>query len=108
MDVKIGDALTAEEREDPSLLRRREKLRVSATVGCEVSRVNRFMDGYDQSKTVHSWIQSRKARALPLPKTMDDFSQLMISDKVGLKDKKAAMTAQMGNVRTTRAMLRKL
>ena len=108
VDVRIGEALSGEEAGDPASVRRREKLRIAGAAGVEVARVNKFMDGYDQSKMVHAWIQGRKARGLPLPATMEDYYTLMIADKVGLKDRKAAMNAQMGNVRNQRAMLRRM
>ena len=108
LDLKIAQALAPEEKESIENIRRREKLRLASTVGCDVSRINRFVDGYNQSKTVHGWLQTRKARGLPLPKTIEEYQTCMIADNVGLQDKKAAMQAQRGNVRSQRAMLRKM
>jgi signal recognition particle GTPase len=103
LDLKIAQALEPAELADPSLLRRREKIRVSMTAGCDVSRINRFLDNFDQSRQVHKWMQSRKARSLPLPKTMDEYVLCMAADRSGMS--REAMTKGLGRVRSRAAMV---
>jgi signal recognition particle GTPase len=103
IDIKIAQALEPVELEDPSLLRRREKMRISTTAGCDVSRVNRFIDNFEQSRQVHKWMQSRKSRGLPMPKTMEEYLLCMSSDRSGMS--KEAMTKSMGRVRSRAAMV---
>lgn len=92
-----------------SLLRRREKLRLSSAVGVEVARVNRFIDNFEQSATIHKWLQGRKARGAALPSDIVEFQTLLAADKVGMGGtRKTSAQMQYGNVRNTRAMLKRM
>lgn len=106
LDLKVAEALTPAEIADPSLIGRREKLRVAGAAGTEVARVNRFLDAFEQSKNVHRWLASRKARQLPIPTSFDEYIATMSADKVG--SKAAAMKLQMGRVRSQRQMLKRM
>lgn len=107
IDLKLGAALTPSELADPATIRRREKLRVAAAVGVEVSRVNKFLDAYQQSLVVHKWLQGRKAKGQPVPHTLEEYFAFTLADRVGAADKKGSVTAQLGNVRNMRAMMRR-
>jgi signal recognition particle GTPase len=103
IDLKVAQALEPAELADPSLIRRREKIRISGAAGCDVSRVNRFIDNFEQSREVHKWMQSRKTRGLPLPKTLDEYLLCMSSDRSGMS--REAMTKSMGRIRSRVAMV---
>lgn len=62
IDLKIGSAFTPAEQANPRLITGREKLRVATEVGTDVTRVNRFMDGFSQSVMIHKWLQGRKTK----------------------------------------------
>jgi hypothetical protein len=113
LDLKIGAALSPEEVADPDTVRRREKLRIAGVVGVDVARVNRFLDGFHQSVTVHRWLAGRKAAGLALPTTLDEYVAFSVADKVGhtastSSGRRSGAQAQLGNVRSMRAMLRKM
>lgn len=106
LDIKILGALTPAEIADHTIMHRREKLRVAAAVPCDVARVNKCLDGYEQSAIVHRWVLSRKARGLPLPKSLPEFQSLMATDRQGMGlDRKTQMQKMLGNVRNNRAMM---
>jgi hypothetical protein len=126
LDLKIGEAIVASEatREEwwgqekggdvgRGDIHRRDKLRLSGVIGCDVARINRFLDAYAQSCAVHSMLQRRKGRGLPLPEGEERVSEVLREERGGegkaaSSSRKTAMQAQMGNVRTTRSMLKKL
>lgn len=89
-DVKIAECITDEEAGDPSRIQRKEKLRIAAAAGTDVTRVNKFLGGYEQSKTVHAWMMSRKKRGLSIPSNMHDLFPAMLSDRTGMAQNKAA------------------
>jgi signal recognition particle GTPase len=82
--TRIAKALTPEEIADPSLIRAKEKLRIAATVGCDVAKVNAFMDGFESTRAMNEWARGRKSKGLPLPTTLEDFAQLIQQDRVGM------------------------
>ena len=43
VDLKIAQSLEPAELDDPTLLRRREKMRIATAASCDVSRINKFM-----------------------------------------------------------------
>jgi signal recognition particle GTPase len=106
VDLKIGAVLTPVEKADPKLLNGKERLRLAATVGCDAARVNKFIDGYNQSAMIHKWLAGRRSKNLALPSTFDEYIQCMMADKVGLN--KDTMRKQLGKSRSTQAMLRKM
>lgn len=53
-------------------------------MGCDVAKVNQFMDGFESTKAMNEWAKGRKARGLPLPVTLEDFAQLIQQDRVGM------------------------
>ena len=84
VDLKLATALTPDELDDPGLIHRRQKLRLAQDVGCEVPRVTQLLNNYEQNKSVWRWVQSRRARNLPVPATLDGYHAAMSSDKHGL------------------------
>lgn len=98
-DVKIGEAVTPAESANPASIQRKEKLRIAAAAGTDVSRVNKFLDGFEQSKSVHAWIQSRKKRGLPVPESMGELFPAMLADKTGLAANKSAGAHKPRNLR---------
>jgi signal recognition particle GTPase len=106
IDVKIGAALTPAEVADPALLGRREKLRAAGAAGCDVARVNRFLDAFEQSRNVHRWIRKRRERGLAVPSTFEEYVAAMSADRLGTKA--SAMRNAMGRVRGQRQMLKKM
>ena len=103
VDLRIAEALEPAELDDPTLLRRREKVRIATAASCDVSRVNRFVENFEQSRQVHRWLQSRKTRGLAVPKTLEEYSFAMASDRHGVT--KESMARGIGRVRSRTAML---
>lgn len=103
IDLRVAEALEPAELEDPTLIRRREKLRIAAAAGCDVTRVNRFIENYEQSRQVHRWLQSRKARGLAIPRTLSEYVLAVSSDRHGVT--KDSMAKGMGRVRSRAAMV---
>ena len=104
-DLRVANLLTPEELADPALLHRREKLRIATELGVDVSKVNAFLLNYEQTRTMHKWIASRKAAGLPLPKTLEEYQAAMIADKRGVD--RDFQKIQAPRVRSTRGMLKR-
>ena len=62
IDLKIGDALTPAERADPRSVTHAVKVRIATSLGTTVERTNKFLDAFNQSSTVHKWLQGRKSK----------------------------------------------
>ena len=103
VDLKIAESLEPAELDDPTLLRRREKIRVATAASCDITRVNKFMENFEQSKQVHRWLQSRKTRGLAVPKTLEEYVMAMSSDRHGVT--KESMAKGMGRIRSRAAMV---
>lgn len=82
--IRIGEALTAEETADPTLVRAREKLRIATAIGCDVAKVTQFMQAYEMSRTMHGWLQDRKKRGQPLPEGIDEFYALVQQERLAM------------------------
>jgi hypothetical protein len=102
-DLKIAQALTADELADPSLIHRREKLRLAAEAGTEVNKVTAFLESYEQVRGMHRWIKGRRTRGLPVPATLEELQASMMADRTGLPANGGGSTR--GKPRTTRGML---
>ena len=105
MDLKIANLLTPEEVADPSALHRREKLRIAGELGVDVSKVNAFLMNYEQTRTMHKWIASRRSAGIPLPSTLEEYQTAMIADKRGVD--RDFQKIQAPRVRSTRGTLRR-
>ena len=62
IDLKIGDNFTPLERADIRNITPAAKVRVAAAIGTVLPRINRFLDGFQQSQMVHKWLQTRKSK----------------------------------------------
>ena len=62
IDLKIGEGFTPIERADIRNITPAAKVRVAASIGTVLPRVNRFLDGFQQSAIVHKWLQTRKSK----------------------------------------------
>ena len=105
VDLKVANLLTPEELVDPSLLHRREKLRIAGALGVDVAKVNAFLLNYEQTRTMHKWIASRRAAGQPLPRTLEEYQAAMIADKRGVD--RDFQKIQAPRVRSTRGMLKR-
>lgn len=103
VDLKIAESLESAELDDPTLLRRHEKLRIATAASCDVSRVNKFLENFEQSKQVHRWLQSRKVRGLSVPRSLEEYILAMSSDRHGVS--KESMAKGMGRIRSRTAMV---
>jgi signal recognition particle GTPase len=84
VDLKLSEALTPAEKDNVKLIDGAARLRAAAQIGVPVARVNKFLDGYAQSATIHTWLRGRKAAGKALPRTMEEYVNTMLVDKVGL------------------------
>jgi len=82
--LRIAEQLTPEEVEKPSHIRSREKMRIAAAVGCDLAKVNSFVQGFEMTRQMNEWINGRRARGLPLPSTLEEYSALVQQDRVGM------------------------
>ena len=62
IDLKIGEGFSPAERADTRNITPAVKARVAASLGTVVPRVNRFLEGFQQSSVVHKWLQTRKSK----------------------------------------------
>ena len=79
--LNILQAFTPSERADLNLINRDSRLRVAAGTGRTVADVNFVLRQFSGGAMVHQWLQSRKARGLPLPTTQGELSSMMAVDK---------------------------
>ena len=105
LDLKIANELTPGELADPGSIHRREKLRIAAAAGTEVSKVTAFLASYEQVRGMHRWIRSRRERQLPVPNQLEEFQTAMVSDKAGVSNE--MRQPARSKPRSTRAMLLK-
>jgi hypothetical protein len=75
--VKVVEALTADEKADPRLVRRLEKVRIARDAGVDVTAVNRFFTEFESFGAVHDWIASRTSRGEHVPETTMEAMALM-------------------------------
>lgn len=72
----------------------------------DVAKVNAFFRNFDQTVSIHRWVQRRSSEDLPIPKTMDEFLRMSSTDSKGLSGMQGAkqgkgrgrlgMTSQLG------------
>ena len=104
-EMKIFESINPQEQKHHELIGRREKIRIANDATCTVEKVNNFLKGYEQAKSLWMWVQSRKQRKLSIPQSMAEFSAAMSADRTGM-NRKAAM-AQMGSQRRGKSALLK-
>lgn len=104
VDLKIGTELTDVERANVESLDGKSKVRIAAAVGCEVERVNRFVDSYLQSVKIHGWLQGRKAKGVAIPTNMTEFVHCMMADRQHFQAPKKGQGGGAGAKRTKGAI----
>jgi signal recognition particle GTPase len=111
VDLKIGAALTDAERANPKVIDARGKARIAVGVGCDLERVNRFLDNFQQSATIHTWLRGRSERGQAIPTNMTDFVHCMMADRVHFRSAGQKDRTQRGPRPTpgqTRSAMRRL
>ncbi|KAA0157316.1 hypothetical protein FNF27_05043 [Cafeteria roenbergensis] len=106
IDVKVGEQLLPQELRNPTLVGRRQRLRMASDAGVDVAKVNAFFRNFEQTVSIHRWVQRRSSEGLPIPKTMDEFLRMSSTDSKGLSGMQGAkqgkgrgrlgMTSQLG------------
>ena len=98
--IDILDAMTEDERAQPRLLRRREKLRISQETGETVEYVNIVINSFDHFLLMHAWLRDRDERGLPIPESMELCQEEMQKDPSAIPKPllhRQAMTVQLKN-----------
>jgi signal recognition particle GTPase len=75
--VKVVEQLSADEKADPRLIRRPEKVRIARDAGVEITVVNRFLTEFESFGAVHEWIHARVRRGDHVPETTMEAVALM-------------------------------
>ena len=76
--IKIIEAMSADEREDPSSIRRNAKRRIASASGAAINEVNLVMKGFDGALSMYEWISYRKNFDLPLPTSLTEAYDIMM------------------------------
>jgi len=84
-EITVLEKFTEAEREDPALIDREARLRVAADAGKEVPYVNGVLRNYEQMKSTHEWIHSRRAKQKPIPDNQEDMMDMLATDPIKLK-----------------------
>lgn len=84
-DVEIAGKLEGEERKNPSLIGRKEKLRIATAAGVDVSKVNLFLKNWEQHRDMHGWVRARVKADKPLPASPTEYLNMVSADRTGMR-----------------------
>lgn len=104
-EVLVADALQPSDIADYTSIKRKEKRRIATECGVGVDIVNRFLRSFDANAMLHRFIKGRQARGMPLPNTQEEYSQMLVSDRGGMRGRDARKS--FGRVRSPRAAIKR-
>jgi signal recognition particle GTPase len=93
--TRVAEALTEDEKLDPRIIRRPQKLRIARDAGVEVPAVNRFFTEYESFGALHEWIHARMRRGDPVPETT--LEAMAIMSRPGERTSRSMAAAKRAN-----------
>lgn len=79
--MKILEAFTTEERQNPDLISRLSKIRAAETAKCSVTDINLVLKQYESAGMIHKWLHARAKRGEPIPTSQQQLTTWIQRDR---------------------------